>query len=332
MGAPVMGGEVRGPAITGARALGVGSGRAGLPAALGHHCCWLGAAGLDVSHRHLLLLLLLRRRSQPPPTPCLRPALPAARPARQDHVGGEVCGGGAPHHRGGQGGARAVSERERVWQGAGARELGSGWACLTASCACLPDGGLWRWRRRPLLHSSCRAPLPWPAPHACPARSALAQHRRLGPSSAADVTDALAAAAAAAAQRAQQQRINFHVGVLHYTPSSEPFPMLGDAVEVRRRCLALRGWHAAHPRMRAHPRVASSAAAAGAVLSCLRSHSTPLPPLRHARSTTPPPSTSTTTPRRWPTGSASCRRAPPPCLLLSAARRSSMLPGTLLSC
>lgn len=46
----------------------------------------------------------------------------------------------------------------------------------------------------------------------------------------ADVSDALAAAAAAAAQR-QQQRINFHVGVLHFTPSSEPFPLLAEAVE-----------------------------------------------------------------------------------------------------
>lgn len=45
----------------------------------------------------------------------------------------------------------------------------------------------------------------------------------------ADVSDALAAAAA---QR-QQQRINFHVGVLHFTPSSEPFPLLADEAEVR---------------------------------------------------------------------------------------------------
>ncbi|KAI3438596.1 hypothetical protein D9Q98_001020 [Chlorella vulgaris] len=43
----------------------------------------------------------------------------------------------------------------------------------------------------------------------------------------ADVSDALAAAAA---QR-QQQRINFHVGVLHFTPSSEPFPLLADEAE-----------------------------------------------------------------------------------------------------
>ena len=49
----------------------------------------------------------------------------------------------------------------------------------------------------------------------------------------ADVSDALAAAAAAAAHRQQlQQRISFHVGVLHFTPSSEPFPLLADAVEV----------------------------------------------------------------------------------------------------
>ncbi|KAL4425789.1 hypothetical protein ABPG75_009805 [Micractinium tetrahymenae] len=49
----------------------------------------------------------------------------------------------------------------------------------------------------------------------------------------ADVSDALAAAAAAAAvsRQQQQQRINFHVGVLHFTPSSEPFPLLIDAVE-----------------------------------------------------------------------------------------------------
>lgn len=59
--------------------------------------------------------------------------------------------------------------------------------------------------------------------------SALEQQRRT--TAPTDVSDALAAAAAAAAQR-QQQRINFHVGVLHYTPSSEPFPLLDDAVEV----------------------------------------------------------------------------------------------------
>ncbi|KAL4445797.1 hypothetical protein ABPG77_008996 [Micractinium sp. CCAP 211/92] len=49
----------------------------------------------------------------------------------------------------------------------------------------------------------------------------------------ADVSDALAAAAAAAAvtRQQQEQRINFHVGVLHFTPSSEPFPLLIDAVE-----------------------------------------------------------------------------------------------------
>ncbi|KAI7844383.1 hypothetical protein COHA_002181 [Chlorella ohadii] len=57
---------------------------------------------------------------------------------------------------------------------------------------------------------------------------ALEQQRRT--TAPTDVSDALAAAAAAAAQR-QQQRINFHVGVLHYTPSSEPFPLLDDAVE-----------------------------------------------------------------------------------------------------
>jgi type II pantothenate kinase len=45
------------------------------------------------------------------------------------------------------------------------------------------------------------------------------------------VGDALAAAAAAAAHR-QQQRIDFHVGVLHFTPTSEPFPLLADSVEV----------------------------------------------------------------------------------------------------
>ncbi|EFN57701.1 hypothetical protein CHLNCDRAFT_34679 [Chlorella variabilis] len=56
----------------------------------------------------------------------------------------------------------------------------------------------------------------------------VAQVRRATAS--ADVSDALAAAAAAAAQR-QQQRINFHVGVLHFTPSSEPFPLLAEAVE-----------------------------------------------------------------------------------------------------
>ena len=75
-------------------------------------------------------------------------------------------------------------------------------------------------------------------------------------SASADVSDALVAAAAAAATR-QQQRINFHVGVLHFTvstcsiepcvnhcssateqvslplqPSSEPFPLLADTVEV----------------------------------------------------------------------------------------------------
>ena len=62
-----------------------------------------------------------------------------------------------------------------------------------------------------------------------PMCSALEQQRRT--TAPTDVSDALAAAAAAAAQR-QQQRINFHVGVLHYTPSSEPFPLLDDAVEV----------------------------------------------------------------------------------------------------
>ena len=49
----------------------------------------------------------------------------------------------------------------------------------------------------------------------------------------ADVSDALAAAAAAAHRQQLQQRISFHVGVLHFTPSSEPFPLLADAVEVR---------------------------------------------------------------------------------------------------
>lgn len=80
------------------------------------------------------------------------------------------------------------------------------------------------------LHSCSRHNLP-PRPCSCPACSALEQQRR--DTGTADVSDALAAAAAAAAQRQQQQRINFHVGVLHYTPSSEPFPLLDDAVEVR---------------------------------------------------------------------------------------------------
>lgn len=57
----------------------------------------------------------------------------------------------------------------------------------------------------------------------------------------ADVSDALAAAAAAAAQR-QQQRINFHVGVLHFTPSSEPFPLLAEAVEVSAAAYVLCVW------------------------------------------------------------------------------------------
>ena len=60
----------------------------------------------------------------------------------------------------------------------------------------------------------------------------------------ADVSDALAAAAAVAAvnrQQQQQQRINFNLGVLHFTPSSEPFPLLTDAVEVRG--LSLPGLH-----------------------------------------------------------------------------------------
>ncbi|PSC76368.1 Pantothenate kinase 2 isoform B [Micractinium conductrix] len=51
----------------------------------------------------------------------------------------------------------------------------------------------------------------------------------------ADVGDALAAAVAVAATRQQaaavQQRLNFNLGVLQFTPSSEPFPLLVDAVE-----------------------------------------------------------------------------------------------------
>lgn len=70
-------------------------------------------------------------------------------------------------------------------------------------------------------------------PTCFPSRSAMEQQRRT--TAPTDVSDALAAAAAAAAQR-QQQRINFHVGVLHYTPSSEPFPLLDDAVEVSLFC------------------------------------------------------------------------------------------------
>ena len=83
---------------------------------------------------------------------------------------------------------------------------------------------------------SCAAPRSRPprTPPRLHPRSALEQHRRItSGGSAADVSDALAAAAAAAAQRQQQQqRINFHVGVLHYTPTSESFPLLADTVEV----------------------------------------------------------------------------------------------------
>lgn len=74
-----------------------------------------------------------------------------------------------------------------------------------------------------------------------PTCSALEQQRQrvrrgsgTGP---ADVGDALAAAVAVAATRQQaaavQQRLNFNLGVLQFTPSSEPFPLLVDAVEVR---------------------------------------------------------------------------------------------------
>lgn len=141
-------------------------------------------------------------------------------------------------------------------------------------------------------------------PTSTPPHSALELQRRT--SAPTDVSDALAAAAAAAAQR-QQQRINFHVGVLHYTPSSEPFPLLDDAVEVRS------GREAGGAGGQTHR-------AGKVLLECLLSkswpHVLPFIALLHAaappaasRSTTPAPSTSTATPRRWPTGSASCRQA-----------------------